>query len=315
MIHKLKYTNYGDYGFSSGMLRVINYDDSNYKSWTGYVDTNFNLVIPLIWNYCNEFVGDFAFVGKSESRYSHVIDKTGNIIYELKTGEEPFFKDINTNDLIDFGLITIKGPEKDNWIGKDGKIYKFPIIYGVNKNAQEIIPVVERYTDLYKAINSLLVVSKVVEGSNNIFHFYSTKGVVSKNNYKEFKENHLYVMGLSEDGQSDFFDDQGLPFNTNNYSDLGYYTEQLCPVKINNKWGFADEKLNEVISCEYDEVMNFNEGMSSVKLNDKWGVIDKYGKEIIPFVYDDIGYFLDGYALAKLNGEEIIIDTVGNKIY
>ena len=75
------------------------------------------------------------------------------------------------------------------------------------------------------------------------------------------------------------------------------------------------EKLNEVISCEYDEVMNFNEGMSSVKLNDKWGVIDKYGKEIIPFVYDDIGYFLDGYALAKLNGEEIIIDTVGNKIY
>ena len=75
------------------------------------------------------------------------------------------------------------------------------------------------------------------------------------------------------------------------------YGQELRPVKgLYGKWGFVNERGEEVIPFIYNDVGDFSEGVARVKLNKKWGFIDKEGKRIIPCKYDDAGDFSEGLA-------------------
>ena len=68
------------------------------------------------------------------------------------------------------------------------------------------------------------------------------------------------------------------------------FSDGMAAVKIKGtgKWGFLNQTFSIVIPPSYQEVGDFSENVAPAKLNDKWGVIDKQGKVLIPFQYDEI---------------------------
>ena len=62
------------------------------------------------------------------------------------------------------------------------------------------------------------------------------------------------------------------------YDEIGFFCEGLARVSIADKWGFINNKGNEVTKPKYDDVVDFSEGIAPVREGDSWYIIDKKGK-------------------------------------
>lgn len=51
----------------------------------------------------------------------------------------------------------------------------------------------------------------------------------------------------------------------------------LIPFQEGGKWGYKDEKGQEVIKPKLDYVRSFSQEMAAVKINEKWGYINQTG--------------------------------------
>lgn len=98
------------------------------------------------------------------------------------------------------------------------------------------------------------------------------------------------------------------------YNEVHNFSEGFAKVELNGKWGFINQKGEEIIPLKYDNVEHFSEGFAIVKLNGKYGFINKEGKKIIPIKYDYIHRFSEGFAKVKLNGKWGFINTKGKEI-
>ncbi len=68
-----------------------------------------------------------------------------------------------------------------------------------------------------------------------------------------------------------------------------------------------DDKLNNIlIKAEYDDARKFSNGLCAVKLNNKWGFVNEKGQLVIPCIYDEVKIdFIDGVAkLRKIQSQE-----------
>ena len=75
------------------------------------------------------------------------------------------------------------------------------------------------------------------------------------------------------------------------YDDIEIGVEDGClAVQKENKWGFINEKAQEIITPQYDDYYSFNNGLAAVKKAGKWGFINKKNKTVIPFEYDIQNY-------------------------
>ena len=90
------------------------------------------------------------------------------------------------------------------------------------------------------------------------------------------------------------------------------FSEGLAPAYRTDirKWGYIDEKMNEVIEFKYDAAAPFYNGCAEVKINRRAGCIDKNGNIIIECKYDTI--FTSGDTLViKVNGKIAKADRKG----
>jgi len=112
------------------------------------------------------------------------------------------------------------------------------------------------------------------------------------------------------------------------YDDILNISEGLVGVKLDNKWGFINNKGEIAIPFIYEDASSFREGLAGVqiiqpfdtvdltpyktefdfRLKRKWGFIDKEGNEIIPFMYDSVSPFSDGLARAKFDNKWGVIN-------
>ena len=49
--------------------------------------------------------------------------------------------------------------------------------------------------------------------------------------------------------------------------------DYLFPIEIEGKYGYIDNKGNEIVKPQYEEVSSFSEGLAAVKINNKFGYI------------------------------------------
>jgi WG containing repeat len=99
------------------------------------------------------------------------------------------------------------------------------------------------------------------------------------------------------------------------YQEVSWFSQGMAGVKINDKWGFIDNKGILVIQPKYQQVDLFGtNGLSRVVLNDKWGVIDKTGKEIILPNYDLVYYFSNGLLMFSNKGKSGFLNITGKEI-
>lgn len=168
------------------------------------------------------------------------------------------------------------------------------------------------------------------------FPFY--EGVAVVKNYDRYgmidmKNNEVFpikweILTSMFDGLCFAGDDNGLALYNKKfkrltkpiYSELVGKTEGRILVARDGKYGFLDEKGNEVIPCQYEAAGLFNEDRTNVTLNGKCGIIDSKGKVILPIQFDNSGYrgeayrYHDGLALIEKDGKYGYADKEGNLV-
>lgn len=80
------------------------------------------------------------------------------------------------------------------------------------------------------------------------------------------------------------------------------------------KWGFVNEKGEEVIPLRYDGAADFHNGIVRVKLKRKWGSINEHGKIVVPIRYDEEEVFKEGLSRVKRGSKYGFVDTTGKEV-
>lgn len=88
----------------------------------------------------------------------------------------------------------------------------------------------------------------------------------------------------------------------------------LHPVKVQGKYGFANNENITVIQPIYDKVKPFSCDRAKVYRDKKYGFIDRSGDEVIKPVYDEADDFENNRARVVNNGLVMIIDVNGNTV-
>ena len=105
------------------------------------------------------------------------------------------------------------------------------------------------------------------------------------------------------DGKYGFIDENVNEICPLKYSWVGYFYNGFAIVKLDRKYGFIDENGNEICSLKYDGVGNFQNGFARVRLDKKYGYINENGNEVCDIIYDQVwGGVKDGLATVKLHG-------------
>ena len=64
----------------------------------------------------------------------------------------------------------------------------------------------------------------------------------------------------------------------------------------------------------YEKAYDFSEGLATVKLNDKYGFIDEKGKMVISNIFDCVSDFKDGKSHVRILDKIFYIDKNGNEL-
>jgi hypothetical protein len=99
------------------------------------------------------------------------------------------------------------------------------------------------------------------------------------------------------------------------YDFIDSYIYKLNRVKLNNKWGFINEKFEEICEIKYDYIGIFSSDIACVYLNNKCGFINKQCQEICDIKYDACYNFTkNNIAFVKLNDKWGVINSKGEEI-
>ena len=87
---------------------------------------------------------------------------------------------------------------------------------------------------------------------------------------------------LAEAYDAQAYDAQASEDWRKKYDYVRDFHEGFARVELNDKWGFVNQKGEEVVELKYVKVYNFHEGLAQVMLNRKWGYVDTKGEEVVP---------------------------------
>jgi hypothetical protein len=89
------------------------------------------------------------------------------------------------------------------------------------------------------------------------------------------------------------------------------FSDGLCGVRKDSKWGYIDTGGHLVISNQFDSASPFIEGLAKVTLGNQIGYIDRTGNYAINPQFDNAGNFHDGLAAVHADGGWGFIDKTG----
>lgn len=111
-----------------------------------------------------------------------------------------------------------------------------------------------------------------------------------------------------------FIDDRNRLRIANRYEDIGPFKEGLAAVKLRGKWGFIDKAENLIVQPNYDLESLFEDGLAIVSYQGKYGLIDKEGKTRMKPQYDGISRLDNGRFLISNQGQYGLADKTGKLI-
>lgn len=98
------------------------------------------------------------------------------------------------------------------------------------------------------------------------------------------------------------------------------YLDDVVKVKLDGKWGLADNGGALLVAPQYSAICYKGEGLlltavggeGELATGGKWGVLDRHGRVLIPPRFDFIDDFRDGMAQVREDGKHGYIDKSGN---
>lgn len=232
-------------------------------------------------------------------------DKFGFINEDGKIVIEPQFDDANLTFVNDKCFVVIG--DRKGIINHSGEfIFELPDSVAYVYPYEEGFAKVKLKSGAYNIIDSL--------GS---FIFNKAKYNIEINN----DNGNIYFVGepypdslmVNKESNWIIIDEAGAILYETNDS-IGRFSENLCPIRVNNKWGYIDPNGKVVIDPQYDKALNFSiEKIARVKKDGLDYYIDVRGntlfscdKALTPLIFDR--------AIIERNGEKILADKKGNNI-
>lgn len=270
----------------------------------GFIDQNFNEVIPPIYVSVSSFSEGLARVRSGRGVYSF-IDKSGNEVISLESR----------------GYSLVRSFSEGLALVGSGNYRIEEVVNGaIDKNGKEVIPVVhgtgrDRSVGTTGGFSEGLVAIEIDE----MWGFLDRNGNEAipfvYNLAQNFSEG---LAAVKTDGRWGFIDQNGnevippiydFPSNIDRY-----FSEGFVAVRIDCGWGFIDRNGNEVIPLIYGYARRFSDGLAAVTIDGGWGFIDRSGNEVIPFVYDNARPFSEGLAAVEIDGKWGFINRNGDEV-
>lgn len=168
----------------------------------------------------------------------------------------------------------------------------------------------EKQSDIY---------TKATNFSNGKALIFKDKWKLIDNKFQIIKEFDFLEIKIDEfnnaiyENKIIFKDDKYIIYDIKNnkfsskYDDIDFSYGEYIAVK-KKKWGYIDQRFDEVIDFKYDEASSFTVDRGLIKRNNKFYIIDKNGSEfeltqsMFPFNYKGVSFLKtsDGYELIKL---------------
>lgn len=313
------------------------------KNKTGLIDTTGKIVIPPKYDEIGSFKDGVATFKETKEIYSN---ETGGFIKQTNSG------------LMDISGKEIVGAKYDN-IGDFhfgfAKIYTKGKYGFVNKTLKEIISVQFDDAQDFKIFDDLDgkvrnpksndLVKKYIIGVpftlvkinyKDEFNAYRNEWGGFKSVYLDTTGNKNLFMNLDfidvfSEGLARFVWDEEYNLGEREIDSRGIMdganTNDPTQTNDNNflkiKFGFVNEKGEEIIQRKYDRAENFHNGLSRVCVYEKgkysenepkFGFINKQGNTVVQIKYDDTGNLSEGLIWLKLNGQFGYVDNHGNQI-
>lgn len=215
-----------------------------------------------------------------------------------------------TNDIVEDSLkIDCSLSTNEIIVKKNKGLYFIPItnldsknnffIY-ITENRGSYLVFQQEYSDL-DLRKSYIEIKLTPKNSDKVFDEQTVKSSNSPpKKYDEISDfNEIGLARVRINGKYGFINEKGEEVTPCKYDTTyrTYYvtTNNLIPVKLNNKWGFIDKTGREVAVCKYDDDGSAagSNGLLPVNINWKWGFIDETGKEVIPCMYEDFYQYIN----------------------
>src|SRR6218665_1114556 len=189
------------------------------------------------------------------------------------------------------------------------------------KNSDSTIVVQPQYVNITEIEEGIIIVKA---NKNTGFEKSYSSGFLNKRlktvlpcNYRNIYSsgNGMLIACQNSDSKYGLVDTLGrirIPFQ---YEDIGFYGDDLFPVKQGTLYGYMSENGKVIIPFSYTFAHPFSEGKAGVKKNNLYGFIDKHGKFIIPEKFQEVGIFHNGFVSVRINDFATIIDEKGTLIF
>ena len=97
-----------------------------------------------------------------------------------------------------------------------------------------------------------------------------------------------------------------------------YMGGSLFPVRVNDRYGYIDQRGKLVIKPQFIDAREFSEGLARVWVaggKGRWGYVDLTGKMAIPAQFEWAEDFSEGLAVVKIDGKYGVIDKTGQLLF
>ena len=254
----------------------------------GYIDASSRIIAPLVWDFAGDFFNGYAIVERGGKR--GLMNKNGELVIPCMYDWIEHFSN---------GLARVK---------LDGK---FGVI-----NIKNTFIVNTEYDQIGKFSEGLAIVAKFEK-----YGYLDTAGqIVLPLEYDYFPD--VLNWGNYEQGcikllvkeKYGHIDRTGKRVYPAMFDNIGRCGEELIAVKKRGKWGYANQKVDLVISYKYDFAWDFDGKYAKVRYKDKEGIINVKGKYLVSMKYDKLEKLnSEGLYLIKNDGLWGLLDVVKYK--
>jgi hypothetical protein len=271
------------YPFNNGIAAV-----KQFNTWV-FINRQAE-VISDTFDEVNELSND-CYVIKKNNKYG-ALDRFAHTIIEAKFEKMGDFKNEFAYYVENgkYGLVSKNGflfKANYDWISDMGydniAIFKQNNKYGLI-NTKDSIILQAQFDQIVRAENSIFI---LVQGSSYGFYSGLSQCYLSAIAFDYLKEKptDFYTNGnllkLLKNKQQAFADVNGkITIDFGAFNELNFASTNLIRVKRKNKYGFLNQKLNNVIPFKYSEAQDFTDSIAIVKFKDKISLLNLNGIEV-----------------------------------
>lgn len=302
-------------GFAQVTIGKLDYfeEEKDYENYIdprkcGFIDTKGNVVVPIIYNYADNFSNGISQV--TLGRHSRGIydpdDETPKIGFVDTKGDVVIPLIYDWIDFYYTDTIVVKKDDKYGIINTKGEEI-IPLIYDNAGNFSDGLAMVEKDNMCgYIDINGNEVIPLIYGNASNL-----SEGLASVSKEK-------YIPGYDiTPNTCGLIDTNGNQIIPPTCDSIGSFTDGFAVFTKHGLFGVMNEKGEEVISPSYTD-LEFKDGFARVKTalpfdSQKYGIIDMQENIIIPIIYDYIDFYHDELYDDFNSENELITATIDGK--